>query len=301
MVDLSFDWQVRLAAFAWLRERTASSDQVLCREHLVEGFHFQGQRVPLLSPQGIFKPAILDLPLSIVTTPGSPYSDRFDGDFLTYSYRGTDPSHPDNVGLRRLMELRRPLVYFLGVVRGRYLAVWPTYVVADSPRDLVFTVAADDVSHLLTQPEQWQMEEGAVDRRRYVTASFRQRLHQSGFREQVLKAYRERCSMCRLRHRELLDAAHIVPDSDPFGEPVISNGLALCKLHHAAFDKHFLGIRPDYVVELRGDVLEEADGPMLRHGLQGLQGQVIWVPRRPELRPDPDRLEIRFNEFRRSA
>ena len=54
-----------------------------------------------------------------------------------------------------------------------------------------------------------------------------------------------------LRHHELLEAAHIVADSDPEGEPVVSNGLALCKLHHAAFDANILGVHPDYRVEVR--------------------------------------------------
>jgi hypothetical protein len=39
---------------------------------------------------------------------------------------------------------------------------------------------------------------------------------------------------------ELLDAAHILPDGHPKGEPVVPNGLALCKLHHAAFDRQRL-------------------------------------------------------------
>jgi len=35
-------------------------------------------------------------------------------------------------------------------------------------------------------------------------------------------------------------------------------------LHHAAFDAHMLGIRPDYVIEIREDVLDEKDGPTLK-------------------------------------
>jgi putative restriction endonuclease len=76
----------------------------------------------------------------------------------------------------------------------------------------------------------------------------------------VLAAYREHCAICRLRHKELLEAAHIVADRDPEGEPHVSNGLALCKLHHAAFDRHIIGVRPDYVVEVRLDILEEVIG-----------------------------------------
>ena len=45
----------------------------------------------------------------------------------------------------------------------------------------------------------------------------------------------------------LLDAAHIVMDADEqFGQPIVSNGLPVTKLHHAAFDAHLIGIDPDY-------------------------------------------------------
>jgi len=42
------------------------------------------------------------------------------------------------------------------------------------------------------------------------------------------------------------------------------------KLHHAAFDAYFPGIRPDYVIEIRKDLLDEEDGPMLIHGVKDL-------------------------------
>jgi putative restriction endonuclease len=83
------------------------------------------------------------------------------------------------------------------------------------------------------------------------------RLHQLLFRQHVIYAYSEQCTVCRLRHRELLDAAHILPDGHPEGLPVVPNGLAMCKLHHAAFDGHILGVRPDLKIEIRSDVLHE--------------------------------------------
>ncbi|TFH46735.1 MAG: hypothetical protein E4G94_01800 [ANME-2 cluster archaeon] len=62
-----------------------------------------------------------------------------------------------------------------------------------------------------------------------------QPLHQRGFRERVLLAYHTQCSFCRIKHAELLDAAHIIPDSEPKSLPVVPNGISLCKLHHAGF------------------------------------------------------------------
>ena len=44
-------------------------------------------------------------------------------------------------------------------------------------------------------------------------------------------------------------------------------------------------------------VLEEEDGPMLKHGLQGLHGQKIIVPRRKEWRPGQDLSEARYPQY----
>ena len=249
--------------------------------------------------QGIFKPKMCELPLSIRTAVDGPYDDRAGGEgrFL-YAYRGTNPNHRDNAGLRELMRRRIPLVYFFGLLPGRYLAAWPVFVVADEPRALTFTIQLDDAAVLdfdvAAASVALSYEPGGDERRRYVTREVR--LHQRSFRERVLRAYRSRCAVCSLRHHELLDAAHIVPDSEA-GAPRVPNGLALCKLHHAAFDKLFVGVRPDGVIEVRRDILEEEDGPMLLHGLKRLHRTRLHAPRRTDDRPDPDLLEVRYARF----
>lgn len=298
------DSLVRTAAFEWLAGQVAEHGDVLPREVLAKGFALNGIRVPLLGPQGIFKPQVLqDIPLSITTAPNGPYDDAFGRDgLLRYRYRGTDPNHPENRGLREAMLRRIPLVYFHGVVPGRYVAAWPVYIVADDPASLAFSVAVDDAGHIalfsdLAAAPSKIAEDSADIRRAYVTAAVRVRLHQRAFRERVLQAYQHQCAFCRFRHVELLDAAHIVPDSHPEGEPVVRNGLALCTLHHAAFDRAFLGLRPDYVLEVRPDILRERDGPTLRHAIQELHGSRIAVPRAVSLRPDPELLKVRYEQF----
>lgn len=297
------DAAVRRAAFNWLEDQVRLHGDVLPRTLLAQGLSYEGSRVPLLGPQGIFKPAIIDVPISITTIPNGPYDDGYLSDTLIqYRYRGTDPQHRDNRGLREAMQQRIPLIYFYQVVKGKYLALWPVFIVGDDPAALTFTVQVDDASTSLysstTVVAPPEVNEDSSDlRRAYITATVRKRVHQRVFRERVLEAYHEQCAMCRLKHVELLDAAHIIPDGEPDGNPVVPNGLSLCKIHHAAFDRNFLGIRPDYTVEVRKDLLLEEDGPMLLHGLQEMQNQRLFLPRSATKQPDRLLLERRFEKF----
>ena len=101
-------------------------------------------------------------------------------------------------------------------------------------------------------------------------------MHQASFRDAVLSAYRGRCAISHLPEPRLLDAAHIVMDADEqLGQPVISNGLPLTKLHHAAFDAHLIGIDPDYRIHVSDRLLEIHDGPFLELGLKGIAGHLI--------------------------
>jgi putative restriction endonuclease len=300
------DLAVRLAAFEHLRGLTERYGDALPRNELQAGFDFEGTRVPLLGPQGIFKPAAMkDMPLSITTVPivegkRRPYEDEITDDgLIVYRYRGTNPMHKENIGLRRAMETNTPLIYFYGLVPGQYAAAWPSYIVGDDPRQLTFTVAVDEPHALIST----DLRDDLADelRRRYSTRLHLQRLHQVGFRQRVIRAYQEACAVCNLRHKELLDAAHILPDTHPLGEPTVRNGLALCKLHHAAFDWNIIGIRPDLVVEVSLKVLQEIDGPMLTHGLQGFHESRLRVPRSVTERPKSEFLEERYELFRQAG
>lgn len=299
MFDRSVDTRIRTKAFEWLSAQVSMYGEVLPWALLREGFLWRGHRVSLVSQQGIFKPAVLEVPLTIRTSPDGQYDDAFRNDgLLHYHYRGADPQHRDNRGLRQAMVERLPLVYFHRMVEGRYLATWPVFIVGDAPQRLSFTVAVDDLAHLaLGDPSKMEVAEGSAARREYVTTVARRRLHQQAFRERVLLAYRHQCALCRLRHDELLDAAHIVPDAEPGGEPVVNNGLALCRLHHSAFDRFFISVRPDYIIEVRPDLLIEEDGPTLKHAIQGVHGKRISLPRRRSDRPSEELLASRYERF----
>jgi len=313
-VDLAADQSIRVAAFSFLDEQRARHGDAVPWSTLLQGFTAGGRRVPLISQQGIFKPAVLDLPLSIRTTPpedgkAPPYEDGMGPDgLLRYRYRGTDPGHYQNVWLRRAMQARAPLVYLFGVIEGQYLPAYPVYIVGDDPLALTFRVAVEDRG-LVASGAVWNAlaEATAVPahevelQRNYVTRVTLQRLHQETFRQRVLRAYRQRCAICRLKHTELLEAAHILPDGHPRGEPIVPNGLALCRLHHAAFDRYIIGVRPDLIIEVRADVLEERDGPMLRYGLQEISGQRLLAPGATREQPRVEFLEERYALFKRTA
>ena len=297
--DREHDARVRAAAFDWLAGQVSVYGDVLPRDLLGEGFRLDGVRVPLVGPQGIFKPALMDIPLSITTSPRGPYDDAIGQDnLLSYRYRGTDPDHRDNRGLRFALRNSLPLVYFHGLVPGRYLAWWPVHVVQDTPDNLSFSISLDDAIHANLFSE-FTHESVALTtvRRQYTVSVARRRLHQRAFRERVLRAYQNQCAFCRLRHTELLDAAHIIPDSEPEGEPVVTNGLSLCRLHHAAFDRYFLAVRPDYSIEVRPSILDESDGPTLQHAIQGLHDTQIILPRASQNRPSREFLERRHGRF----
>lgn len=303
MIDLEFERRVRDAAMAWLDALDPTRSR-LFRYDDVSGFAFEGERIPLLpTQQGIRKPAVLSAALSIRTTytpagEAPPYNDTIGLDgWHRYKYRGTNPQHHENVALRMALKYHLPLIWFVGAYRpGFYFAVYPVSVIEDEIDQLQFVIALDKAEALFTEDNVLR-----PDHRTYAERMTRQRLHQPLFRAQVLQAYQQQCAMCRLRHVSLLDAAHILPDGHPRGLPVVSNGLSLCKIHHAAYDENILGIRPDLVVAVRSDIRDERDGPMLLHGLQEMDGTRLVVPASRSAQPDPARLEERWETFLRAV
>jgi putative restriction endonuclease len=295
---------IRVNLFLWLKERSLENNGVFDRSELTNDFKVNGQVITLLGPAGIWFPKGFDVPISIATTSNGPYDDGFSEEgFLNYRYRGKDPHHRDNVGLRKAFTTRKPLVYFHSIMPGKYVAVWPVFILHDDPNTLAVKVAIDpaygDFSaikkySILPSPGTFDSELGI---RRYITTVTKQRLHQSAFREFVLDAYHHQCAMCRLQHTELLDAAHIIADTEEDGLPVIQNGLSLCKIHHAAYDRNIIGITPDYEIKVRQDILDEVDGPMLKYGFQSMEGRHIELPTRKSDYPDRDRLGRRYILF----
>lgn len=301
---LDRDWRLRLAAFSRLRElRDLHGAEIATAAELAAGFEFEGERIRLAPTQkGIWKPRQAEAALTIVTAPPrpgrpAPYVDVLDEDtgYFEYKYEGTDPSTYTNRAVRRAMELDRPLIYLVGIDSGLYEVLCPAYVRQDMPEQLAFRVEVD--------AEPWVVDPTRIivaDRapaREYATVTAKRRLHQRRFRQLVVDAYMTRCAICQLKHDRLLDAAHILPDRHERGLPEVPNGLALCKIHHSAYDLNIVGVDPDYRVHISASVLEERDGPMLLHGLQEMDGIRLWLPRSIKQRPNQEFLAERFEQF----
>lgn len=299
----SFEHRVRAEAMTWLTVRTNDGQDAIRSSDLLD-FTVDGEPFRLMDPQrGIRSPKGFAAALSIRTvyTPpnrGAPYEDRVGEDgLLRYKWRGENPDHLENRALRAAMQSQVPLIWFFGAGTAFYKPVFPVYLLSEE-REMQQFIIDPDVTRGLVAPGS-PMEDSL---RRYIVRETRQRLHQPVFRAVVLRAYEGRCAVCDLGHSELLDAAHIVADSDERGIASVRNGLALCKIHHAAFDRSILGIRPDHVVEIRQDLLAEIDGPMLKYGLQEHHGRrLMRLPRSRTERPSVDLLEVSYAKFRAAS
>jgi putative restriction endonuclease len=286
--------QLRQRIMDALASRAASNGGVVSRTELSDFAIGDGETRRLIDPggAGIWNPQDLAGTLTIISSPDGPYNDtELDGGLLRYDYRAGS-NQGQNAKLRRAMELGLPLILLRKIRPGVLVPVFPVYVTADDRPSRQFVIALDESLRFIVDPLHPNEAE-----RRYAQRVVKQRLHQPEFRARVIQAYERSCAICALRHPELLDASHIIEDRAEHGLPVVSNGLSLCKIHHAAFDRDLVGISPDRIVHVNRELLEEIDGLMLRHGLQEMHGRAISVPRSRRDQPDRDRLDARFQRF----
>ena len=302
---LELDARLRARALTHVEALANRHGSVLPAAELEAGLTLDdGSTMHLLTrARGIFAPAgdLLVGALSVKTT--LPRAGRRawyddgeapDSGVFEYRYQGDDPDARDNRMVRICRDLRLPIIYFRGVAPSRYEPII-CLVVGDDPAALTFHLAPVSVPDRETSPV---LRVAALrplpPDREYAVREVRQRLHQRRFREMVLDAYEDRCAVCRFRHRPLLDAAHIIGDAEADGVPTLPNGLALCKLHHAAFDQQVIGITPDYQVRVSPIVLAGHDGPVYEHALKGVHEKRLLTPDAPEHQPDRDRLARRW-------
>lgn len=105
----------------------------------------------------------------------------------------------------------------------------------------------------------------------------------AAFRQEIMRLYDYTCAACRLRiitpdFKSVVDAAHIIRFAESHDD-VINNGLALCKLHHWAFDEHLIAINDSYNLIVSSGFEERGHSELL---LRNMTGKKILLPsRRP--------------------
>lgn len=310
MLTRDEDLQLRETAFAWLRAHQLKNEFVTRTD--LANFSLQGRTYRLLGPQtGIWSISTLsDAAIGISTAyvpdgTARPYEDEVGSDgFLRYKYRGTDPNHADNRALRNAMTKGLPLVWYVGIgyLPGTktqlFRPQFPVYLVGEEPEFHQFVVAMEAGQHIIASDEPPAIQEIA---RSYNERIVKVRYHQPIFRAKVIHAYEERCAVCRLPFTELLEAAHIKPDSEG-GPARVSNGLSMCKIHHGAYDANILGISPDYRIHIRESVLQTFDGPTLQHSLKEMHGEKLrQIPTERTSQPDREYLAERFSRFEEAS
>jgi len=285
--------RLRLEIFAELELLVDSRGGFATYRELLD-FEIEGRQLKLIDAnRGIRNPVEFDSTLSIVSSYDGPYDDHIGPDgILRYAFRKGDPIGGDNRKLRVAMNSRTPIILFEKPMPSIYVPIMPAFVIAEDLDSRFFLIATDEAV--------WRAYEsgGANIDKRYVSQIVKRRVHQPVFRARVIIAYDRTCAVCRLAHAELLDAAHIIADSDAAGAAHVTNGLALCKIHHAAYDRNLIGISPDYIVEVDKDLLLEVDGPMLKYGIQAMHGTKLTLPVRRADWPSRDSLDARYASFR---
>ncbi|MDX2299518.1 MAG: HNH endonuclease [Xanthomonadaceae bacterium] len=126
--------------------------------------------------------------------------------------------------------------------------------------------------------------------RKSVISQIVRRYRAHDFRNRVLSAYGYRCAACGVQ-LELIDAAHIIPVAEPSSTDETQNGVAFCKLHHAAFDRNLISFDPQYRIEVSDRQVGRLADANLIGGLRQFQRHLrdaIILPADHRDYPNPD-------------
>jgi putative restriction endonuclease len=233
----------------------------------VPASELRGFEIHLKGQSGIFKPAELSEPLSITTTVTSKHAqDVLEGSCVQYDYVSREF---ENEALKRCADAELPLIYFLQVTKRpspEYVVFAPVYVVGwdDESRRFLVDLSEQRPSEIAARVTRQLGLFRATSRdvaKSYIVSSVQQRLDAARFRNRVLESYRG-CAVCGLRERALLDAAPI--------------GIALCALHHRAFNAGILTIDEEGVVSVQ---LDRKGGDAEKSMLLAYDGAKVRMPK----------------------
>ena len=302
---LNIDTHLRKAAFQRLETITRQFSNDVPWEAIAEPVPMGEEAFYIASRAiGIFKPKQMpDGILSIKTVVPKQgriniYSDgASDEGGFWYSLESGGATKPANRQLFISYERQDPIIYLVGVAPGRYLPLWPCYIDnVDLAREICHVSMHGRVGKARHVAENHGAYTTDEIEKRYVIREAKTRVHQAEFRARVMLAYSNRCAMTGLPVPQLLEAAHIIPDTHEASTAQVSNGISLSRLHHRAYDADLIGIDPDFRIHLNADLLSTQDGPLLE-SMKQLEGQRISIPRQAKDKPSQEALKLRYQRF----
>jgi putative restriction endonuclease len=123
--------------------------------------------------------------------------------------------------------------------------------------------------------------------RRKVMVTTLRLLRDHRFSQNVLDAYGHKCAFCAVQLR-LIDAAHILPVAHPDSHDLVPNGVALCALHHRAYDAALITFDETFVIRLSQSRIAGLRGDNRTGGLAPFKSalrQSLLLPRRQASHP----------------
>lgn len=107
--------------------------------------------------------------------------------------------------------------------------------------------------------------------RKTIVSTIVKKYRATDFRRRVLAAYEHRCAVCGVQLK-LIDAAHIIPVAAPSSNDQTNNGVALCKLHHFAYDRNLISFNEQYKVEISSSEIAKLASENKTGGVEDFQG-----------------------------
>ena len=300
------DAKIIRAAFNKVKELEVLFGDTIPAAEIRKGFEVDGKNILLENQvKGIFKPRQMERGvLSIKTTMprdgiSNIYNDQLKDDgYYHYSLQTGDPRTGSNKCLWQSKELGQPFIYFHAVAPAVYKALWPCFIKDIFPEQGYSVVSVG--KYMPSKKNESGFDYALVDEveSRYLVRESNVRLHQASFRHNVLTAYQNKCAITGLPIPKLIEAAHIIPDREVGAKQTVSNGIALSRLHHKAYDSNLLGIDPDFKIHI-GKGLDGVEAQHVIYKYFGeYEGAKIKVPTNVLLKPNRDYLSRRYDIFK---
>lgn len=149
----------------------------------------------------------------------------------------------------------------------------------------------DEISESPDSVADEKIQQAIPERRAYAIIETKRALRAIDFRDRVLTAYGHQCAFCGIQ-LNLIDGSHILPAAHPDSTDETSNGLALCTLHHRAYDRGLVSFNTDYNTQINESLVEELRFLRRANGLDWFKENIRQVIATP-----PDRRDWPKREF----